>query len=79
MSFTDFALCFFNGFLCVANIYLLLQLRRRPHCGVHRVRHGYFSMSKQLNIGGTSTATVTYTDKAGNTVPPASPPTWSVD
>jgi hypothetical protein len=36
-------------------------------------------MSKQLNVGGTSTASVTYQDKAGVTVPVASVPVWSVD
>ncbi len=36
-------------------------------------------MSKTLNIGGTSTATVAYQDKAGATVAVASVPAWSVD
>lgn len=36
-------------------------------------------MSKQLNVGGVSTASVTYQDPAGNTVPVASVPSWSVD
>lgn len=36
-------------------------------------------MSKQLNIGGGSTATVNYTDAAGASVPVSSVPSWSVD
>jgi len=36
-------------------------------------------MSKQLNVGATSTATVSYQDPAGATVPVVGTPTWTVD
>lgn len=41
--------------------------------------HGELHMSKTLNIGGTSTASVAYTDAAGVSVPVSGAPTWTVD
>ena len=40
---------------------------------------GTIYMSKTLNIGGISTTTVTYQDKAGSNVPVVGAPTWAVD
>jgi hypothetical protein len=59
-------------------IYLLA--RRRPHqSGSTIAVRGTLIMSKQLNIGGTSTATVVYDDKAGAVAPIVGVPTWAVD
>lgn len=41
--------------------------------------HGELQMSKTLNIGGTSTASVTYADAAGANVAVSGAPSWSVD
>ena len=42
-------------------------------------RQGTLKMSKQLNVGNTTTASVSYQDKAGATVPVVGAPSWGVD
>ena len=45
----------------------------------HLAAKGTLSMSKQLNIGTTTTATVAYADAAGHPVSVASVPSWGAD
>ena len=45
----------------------------------HLAVKGTLSMSKQLNIGGTTTASVAYTDAEGKPATVASVPSWAVD
>jgi uncharacterized protein YjdB len=65
-------------FLLALFVLWLYRPRRRRH---HRAVSGLLTMSKQLNVGDTDTATVAYTDKAGNAVslPAGNVPAWTVD
>ena len=58
---------------------LLWAFRPRHRRPFPSASKGLLSISKQLNVGATSTATVTYQDPAGTTVPVSGAPTWSVD
>lgn len=62
-------------------IYLLWRDRPRHGRSSDQAASGAMTLSKTLNIGATSTATVAYTDKAGNpvTLPAGNVPAWSVD
>lgn len=71
------ALCIIVIIQTVTVILLLLRLGNRGFN--HRARRIEWIMSKTLNIGGTSTATITAKDAQGNTVTLPSAPSWSVD
>lgn len=58
---------------------LLLWLALRRTNPPNWAATGTLSMSKQLNVGGATTGTVTYQDSAGANVAVASVPVWSVD
>jgi len=61
--------------------HLEAEQRPRHEHGHHKAVSGILKMTKTLNVGGTSTATVTFQDKAGADVnlPEGNKPTWTVD
>lgn len=67
--------------IIIAVLFLVWRYRPRHRRHHHRAVSGILHMSKQLNVGATSTATVAYTDAAGQpvTLPAGSVPVWTVD
>lgn len=61
--------------------HLVMDERRHHEHAHHRAATGTLTMTKILNTGGTSTATVSFKDKAGASVnlPAGSVPKWTVD
>jgi hypothetical protein len=59
--------------------FIIVTRGRRRHVITNPATSGVLNMSKQLNVGGTSNATVVYDDKAGTAVAVDSVPAWTVD